>query len=357
MEQSTSAVNWQPVNLAKAPGELLRDSLHPRRPRRRRRRVLPVAGVAGRARRSSTPALRAARRHRHRRGARSSRSAAPGGSARWPAARSTPTSRSLRLGRLVGLRPRLPPDAATCATPTRRTPLAPGAARDLGVTSTSSHPAPTCPATGWWSCRRCTCAPTRTAAAAARLRRGRRRTRLVTYFSGIVDEHDHVRLGGYPGAFRDLLGVRVEEFAPLLPGRSVTLDDGGRGRPVDRAHCTSPGRGGDGPVRRRPAAGRPRPHPAVGAGRRGLVRRHPAGRGRHRGDGRPGGPGGRGRVRLDAPRGPASNWFVAAPFTGGTCCSCSTPPTGRSVSCTGSTCSGDVVLDGAGGRSPRAASR
>src|SRR5690606_41279736 len=41
---------------------------------------------------------------------------------------------------------------------------------------------------------------------------------LVTYFSGIVDENDHVRLGGYPGAFRDLLGVRTEEFAPLLPG-------------------------------------------------------------------------------------------------------------------------------------------
>jgi beta-galactosidase len=51
---------------------------------------------------------------------------------------------------------------------------------------------------------------------------------LVTYFSGIVDEHDHIRLGGYPGAFRDLLGVRSEEFAPLLPGASVTLDDGSR---------------------------------------------------------------------------------------------------------------------------------
>lgn len=51
---------------------------------------------------------------------------------------------------------------------------------------------------------------------------------LVTYFSGIVDEHDHIRLGGYPGAFRDLLGVRSEEFAPLLPGESVTLDDGSR---------------------------------------------------------------------------------------------------------------------------------
>jgi len=49
---------------------------------------------------------------------------------------------------------------------------------------------------------------------------------LVTYFSGIVDEHDHVRLGGYPGAFRELLGVRSEEFAPLLPGVTVALDDG-----------------------------------------------------------------------------------------------------------------------------------
>jgi beta-galactosidase len=47
---------------------------------------------------------------------------------------------------------------------------------------------------------------------------------LVTYFSGIVDEHDHVRLGGYPGAFRALLGVRTEEFAPLRT--PVTLDDG-----------------------------------------------------------------------------------------------------------------------------------
>jgi beta-galactosidase len=52
---------------------------------------------------------------------------------------------------------------------------------------------------------------------------------LVTYFSGIVDENDHVRPGGYPGAFRDLLGIHVEEFAPLLEGHAVTLDDGGRG--------------------------------------------------------------------------------------------------------------------------------
>ena len=56
-------------------------------------------------------------------------------------------------------------------------------------------------------------------------RRGRARS-LVTYFSGIVDEHDHIRLGGYPGAFRELLGVRAEEFFPLLAGEQVTLDDG-----------------------------------------------------------------------------------------------------------------------------------
>jgi beta-galactosidase len=50
---------------------------------------------------------------------------------------------------------------------------------------------------------------------------------VVTYFSGIVDQNDHVRPGGYPGAFRDLLGIRVEEFAPLLEGETVRLDDGG----------------------------------------------------------------------------------------------------------------------------------
>jgi beta-galactosidase len=55
-------------------------------------------------------------------------------------------------------------------------------------------------------------------------------TALVTYFSGIVDEHDHIRLGGYPGAYRDLLGIRVEEFTPLREGAEVQLDDGSVGR-------------------------------------------------------------------------------------------------------------------------------
>ncbi|WP_238490263.1 beta-galactosidase [Actinoplanes flavus] len=49
---------------------------------------------------------------------------------------------------------------------------------------------------------------------------------VVTFFSGIVDERDRIRLGGYPGAFRDLLGVVAEEFAPLKPEMSVTLTNG-----------------------------------------------------------------------------------------------------------------------------------
>jgi beta-galactosidase len=52
---------------------------------------------------------------------------------------------------------------------------------------------------------------------------------VTTYFSGIVDENDHVWLGGYPGALRDLLGIRVEEFAPLLDGEQVELDNGTTG--------------------------------------------------------------------------------------------------------------------------------
>ena len=37
----------------------------------------------------------------------------------------------------------------------------------------------------------------------------------ATYYTGISDERDHVWLGGYPGAIRDVVGVRSEEFAPM----------------------------------------------------------------------------------------------------------------------------------------------
>ena len=52
---------------------------------------------------------------------------------------------------------------------------------------------------------------------------------VATYFSGIVDENDHALLGGYPGALRDLLGLRIEEFGPLPDGEGVRLDSGDTG--------------------------------------------------------------------------------------------------------------------------------
>ncbi|GAQ50934.1 beta-galactosidase [Streptomyces acidiscabies] len=48
-------------------------------------------------------------------------------------------------------------------------------------------------------------------------------TLVVSFFSGIVDEHDAVHDGAYPGALRDVLGLTVEEFSPLLAGETVRL--------------------------------------------------------------------------------------------------------------------------------------
>jgi beta-galactosidase len=63
-------------------------------------------------------------------------------------------------------------------------------------------------------------------------------TLLVGPYSGVVDAHDRVRLGGYPGALRDLLGVRVEQYCPLPAGATVALDNGAVGRTwVEQAHA------------------------------------------------------------------------------------------------------------------------
>jgi beta-galactosidase len=51
-------------------------------------------------------------------------------------------------------------------------------------------------------------------------------TALVTYLSGIVDASNRVLPGGYPGAFREILGAWSEEFRPLQLGDATRLDDG-----------------------------------------------------------------------------------------------------------------------------------
>ncbi|WP_427015570.1 beta-galactosidase [Pseudarthrobacter sp. P1] len=57
---------------------------------------------------------------------------------------------------------------------------------------------------------------------------------VVTYLSGIVDANDHIRMdplegGGYPGAFAGILGVAMEEFHPLRAGATVELSAYGSG--------------------------------------------------------------------------------------------------------------------------------
>jgi beta-galactosidase len=50
-------------------------------------------------------------------------------------------------------------------------------------------------------------------------------TLVVSYFSGVVDVDDAVHAGGAPGPLRDLLGVSVQEFLPLRTGQRVALSD------------------------------------------------------------------------------------------------------------------------------------
>jgi beta-galactosidase len=49
---------------------------------------------------------------------------------------------------------------------------------------------------------------------------------VVWYFSGIADEYGRVHIGGYPGAFRDVLGVVVSAFHPLAEPDEVRLTSG-----------------------------------------------------------------------------------------------------------------------------------
>jgi len=51
-------------------------------------------------------------------------------------------------------------------------------------------------------------------------------TVVVGALSGIADADNRVRVGGYPGAFRELLGAVGEELHPLLRGSSVRLTSG-----------------------------------------------------------------------------------------------------------------------------------
>jgi len=53
---------------------------------------------------------------------------------------------------------------------------------------------------------------------------------IMSFFSGIVDENEHIHLGGYPRPFSEMLGLTVEEFAPYSESghNSICTSDGRR---------------------------------------------------------------------------------------------------------------------------------
>ena len=226
MEHSTSAVNWQPVNRAKAPGEMIRTSLG-----HVARGADGVAFFQWRASQAGSEKFHSA--------------LVPHAGADSERFREVSTLGAV-VRRLTELRGSTVdadvallydwPSVWACNAPSLPSALVRGSdaarrhhrvLRRLGVTCDVVHPhhdlaryrvviVPTL-----YLCDDVTAVAVADAA-------GRGAHVLITYFSGIVDERDHVRLGGYPGAFRDLLGVRVEEFFPLPADDVVELSDGGR---------------------------------------------------------------------------------------------------------------------------------
>ena len=148
MEHSTSAVNWQPRNVAKRAGEMARNSLAHLGARRRRHPLLPVARIAlgrrevplrdGSARGHAVAGVARGRRARRDRSAGSARCATP---AWWRMSRSSGTSsRSGRRTSSGGRR-------STCSTPSACAPST-SAAGATASPSTSRCRATTSRATG-----------------------------------------------------------------------------------------------------------------------------------------------------------------------------------------------------------------
>lgn len=51
---------------------------------------------------------------------------------------------------------------------------------------------------------------------------------LVSFFSGMVDENEHIHPGGYPAPLRRVLGLRIDEFAPLASDHTAAIDYAGQ---------------------------------------------------------------------------------------------------------------------------------
>ncbi|MBB4684301.1 beta-galactosidase [Amycolatopsis jiangsuensis] len=86
---------------------------------------------------------------------------------------------------------------------------------------------------------------------------------VVSFFSGIVDEHDRAYLGGYPAPLRDVLGLRVDEFWPLPEDGSTSIEVDGTTVPatiwsewIEPEGATTVATFAEGPLSGRPAVTR-----------------------------------------------------------------------------------------------------
>ncbi|MGC4074137.1 MAG: beta-galactosidase [Nibricoccus sp.] len=62
---------------------------------------------------------------------------------------------------------------------------------------------------------------------------------VMSYFSGVADECDHIGLGGYPARLTDVIGLAVEEWQPLMPNETncVVLSGSDKGEAVCTKFC------------------------------------------------------------------------------------------------------------------------
>lgn len=227
METSTGAVNWQPVNLAKAPGQLLRNALthvargadaicffqwraSVRGSEKFHSALVPHAGTDSATWREAVELADALRSLSEVTGTtvRADVAIVFSWQAWWAANGDNLPSRSVRYLEQVHAAYR-----ALRAAGVTVDVVAPGA--DLSRYRLVSVPA----------------LYSLTAAEADGLRSYVEQGghAFVTFFSGIVDEEQAVVTGGYPGLLRDVLGVRMDEFTPLAPVDRVRLASGRTG--------------------------------------------------------------------------------------------------------------------------------
>lgn len=237
MEHSTSAVNWQPVNHAKAPGQLVRDALA---------HVARGADAVGyfqwRASRAGAEKFHSALVPHAGTGTKVWRDVVRLGEVLAAAADVAGTRVEADVTMLFDWqswwalqRPSMPSSLVVYPAAARAVHRAlwergvttqfAGPAREAGGADLLARLAGT----------RLLVVPTlyltddATAAAVEAFVRGGGHA-VVTYLSGIADRDDHIHLGGYPGAFTGIIGAVTEEFFPLGADDVVTLDDGSTAR-------------------------------------------------------------------------------------------------------------------------------